>query len=85
MGHRRIAYIMDSSNDSTAEGRTRIAGYQTAMATAHKTAGNGDMHKYESGVNGAVSTNFSGQSVFAFVDGHAKSQIPSVTNPGPVN
>jgi prepilin-type N-terminal cleavage/methylation domain-containing protein len=33
------------------------------------------------GANGAVSTKYSNQSVFVFCDGHAKSMVPSATNP----
>ncbi|MDR3689641.1 MAG: LacI family DNA-binding transcriptional regulator [Fimbriimonas sp.] len=31
LGHRRIAFVMDAPNRSTAEGRARIAGYYAAM------------------------------------------------------
>jgi prepilin-type processing-associated H-X9-DG protein len=41
--------------------------------------------QFEYGVNGAVSATYSGQSNFVFVDGHAKSMVPSSTDPDPVN
>jgi LacI family transcriptional regulator len=31
LGHRRIAFVIDALNQSTAEGRARIVGYQSAM------------------------------------------------------
>lgn len=40
---------------------------------------------YEYGPNGAVSTHYNNEAVFVFCDGHAKSMIPSATNPDPVN
>ena len=36
---------------------------------------------YNKGQNGAVSAKYSGQSVFVFTDGHAKSMVPASTNP----
>jgi len=56
-----------------------------AKTTAYQTAGNGNPLQYEYGINGAVSASYSGLSVFAYVDGHAKASIPSSTNPDPVN
>ncbi|MDR3689645.1 MAG: prepilin-type N-terminal cleavage/methylation domain-containing protein [Fimbriimonas sp.] len=56
-----------------------------AKSTFYSSMGNGNPLQYEFGVNGAVSASYSGQSVFAYVDGHAKSLIPSTTNPDPVN
>lgn len=40
---------------------------------------------YPNGKNGAVSSKYSNQAVFVFIDGHAKSMNPSATNPDPVN
>jgi len=56
-----------------------------AKSTYYKTIGNGQMLQYEYGVNGAVSAPYAGQSTFVFIDGHAKSLVPSTTNPDPVN
>jgi len=56
-----------------------------AQSTFYKTLGNGDPLQYEYGINGAVSATYSGQSNFSFVDGHAKSMVPSTTNPDPNN
>jgi prepilin-type N-terminal cleavage/methylation domain-containing protein len=36
---------------------------------------------YPNGPNGSVSAKFNGQATFTFIDGHAKSMIPSATNP----
>jgi len=33
LGHRRIAFVIDAFNQSTAEGRARIVGYRSAMQT----------------------------------------------------
>jgi len=52
-------------------------------STLYKTKGNGSPTQFEYGINGAVSANYSGQSVFVFTDGHAKSMIPASTNPNP--
>jgi prepilin-type N-terminal cleavage/methylation domain-containing protein len=38
---------------------------------------------YPHGKSGAVSAKYSGQAVFAFIDGHAKSMKPEATNPNP--
>jgi prepilin-type N-terminal cleavage/methylation domain-containing protein/prepilin-type processing-associated H-X9-DG protein len=54
------------------------------QATAYKTLTNNPL-QFEYGVNGAVSATYSGQSNFVFVDGHAKSMVPSSTDPDPVN
>jgi len=54
-------------------------------STAYQTQGNGNPQQFEYGVNGAVSTNYSGQSVFAYLDGHAKSLNPVATDPDPNN
>jgi len=47
--------------------------------------GNGKAHAggvgFNEGPNGAVSAKFSGQGNFVFTDGHAKSMVPSATNP----
>ena len=40
---------------------------------------------FEYGINGAVSASYAGQAPFVFIDGHAKSMIPSATDPDPVN
>jgi len=40
---------------------------------------------YEYGPNGAVSSSYSNQAVFTYLDGHAKSSTPGATNPDPVN
>ena len=40
---------------------------------------------YEYGPNGAVSASYQNQSVFVFCDGHAKSMVPSASDPDPIN
>ena len=40
---------------------------------------------YDIGPNGAVSAGYMNQSVFTFIDGHAKAMVPSATNPDPIN
>jgi prepilin-type N-terminal cleavage/methylation domain-containing protein len=50
-----------------------------------QTTGNKTRTQFEYGVNGAVSAPYAGQAVFVFTDGHAKSMIPSATNPDPNN
>jgi len=55
------------------------------QSTAYKTQGNGNPLQFEYGVNGSVSASYAGQATFSFVDGHAKSMVPSATNPDPVN
>ena len=40
---------------------------------------------FEYGINGAVSATYAGQATFSFADGHAKSMVPSATDPDPVN
>jgi len=55
------------------------------QATYWQSQPNGTKLMYEYGVNGAVSATYSGQSTFSFTDGHAKSMIPSTTDPDPVN
>jgi prepilin-type N-terminal cleavage/methylation domain-containing protein len=56
-----------------------------AKSTWYLSQGNKNSLQYEYGVNGAVSASYSGMSVFAYLDGHAKSVNPSTTNPDPVN
>jgi len=51
------------------------------QSTYYKTIGNGNPLQYEYGINGAVSASYSGTSVFAFLDGHAKSMNPVATDP----
>lgn len=53
--------------------------------TEWTTVANGTSTMFEYGVNGAVSTKASGQGIFSFTDGHAKSLNPAATNPDPVN
>jgi hypothetical protein len=55
------------------------------MATAYQKIAGGTQTMFEYGINGAVSASYSGQSTFAFTDGHAKSMIPAATDPDPVN
>jgi len=52
---------------------------------AWQSISGGTRTMFEYGVNGAVSANYSGQATFAFCDGHAKSLVPSSTDPDPVN
>jgi prepilin-type N-terminal cleavage/methylation domain-containing protein len=54
------------------------------QSTQYKTVGNGNPLQFEYGINGAVSASYMGQSTFTFVDGHAKSMVPSSTDPDPV-
>jgi len=55
------------------------------QSTMWKTQTNGTPNMYEYGINGAVSATYMNQSVFVFVDGHAKSMVPAATDPDPVN
>jgi prepilin-type N-terminal cleavage/methylation domain-containing protein len=55
------------------------------MSTEYITKGNGNRLQFEYGVNGAVSASYMGQATFTFVDGHAKSMVPSSTDPDPNN
>jgi hypothetical protein len=50
------------------------------QATYYKSK-SGNPLQYEYGINGAVSASYAGQSTFTFTDGHAKSMIPSSTDP----
>ncbi len=43
LGHKRIGFVMDEFNRSTAEGRARIAGYRTAVAESHLESFDGDV------------------------------------------
>jgi len=56
-----------------------------ATSTAWQSVTNGNLYSFDYGINGAVSTKYSGQSTFVFCDGHAKCLIPSSTDPDPVN
>jgi len=56
-----------------------------ARTTDYITKGNGNPLQFEYGINGAVSASYNGQSTFSFIDGHAKSMIPSATDPDPAN
>ncbi len=62
-------------------------GVPNGQSTYWKTYGgaNASPTMYEYGVNGAVSASYSGQSVFAYLDGHAKSMNPVATDPDLVN
>ncbi len=67
---------------NTGWGPEEIPNGQSTMWT---TVANGNSKMFEFGVNGAVSTKASGQGIFSFTDGHAKSQNPAATDPDPVN
>jgi len=54
-------------------------------STYYKTQGNGNMLQYEYGIYGAVSATYANQSTFTFTDGHAKSMVPTATDPSSVN
>jgi len=56
-----------------------------AASTWWQTNGNDTQTQFEFGINGSVSASYAGQSNFVYTDGHAKSAVPSSTDPDPVN
>ncbi|MDR3689642.1 MAG: prepilin-type N-terminal cleavage/methylation domain-containing protein [Fimbriimonas sp.] len=76
------ALLSGMVTDTSGWGPTQIPNGQS---TNYVGKGDGNPLQFEYGKNGAVSASYSGQSVFAFVDGHAKAMIPFTTNPDPVN
>jgi prepilin-type N-terminal cleavage/methylation domain-containing protein len=73
---------LDGVNGTEGWGPERIP---NGKSTYYTTIGNGNPQQFEYGINGAVSASYSGQSVFSYLDGHAKSMVPAATNPDPTN